>query len=210
MRLTPSISAMSPNQILRKKPFSVPIPDGVVGAMPIINPKVFTVVPLEKVQRELRTQADFLREYFPSSHKINNIKYYPNSMYVNRETGAFQAKVRSRIAIGFQERILTKRKESLLGNNVGMKLISDGTDPKMLDTLAFYREGWEERDMEVAVDKALSADFLSADCAVYVFMDGGKVTWRVFSYLDGDVLYPHYDSLTGELALIGRAYRQED
>ena len=210
MRLTPSISAMSPNQILRKKPFSVPIPDGVVGAMPIINPKVFTVVPLEKVQRELRTQADFLREYYPSSHKINNIKYYPNSMYVNRETGAFQAKVRSRIAIGFQERILTKRKESLLGNNVGMKLISDGTDPKMLDTLAFYREGWEERDMEVAVDKALSADFLSADCAVYVFMDAKKVTWRVFSYLDGDVLYPHYDSLTGELALIGRAYRQED
>jgi len=210
MRLTPSIGKMTPDQIIRKKPFSVPIPPGVVGAMPVIVPGTAQTVNLDNVARELRTQSDFIRQYYPTSHLINNIKYYPNSMYVNKETGSYQAKVRSRIAIGFQERILTKRKEALLGNNVGMKLISDATSKKMIDTLAFFREGWEEKDMEVAINDAVDSDFLTADCAVYIYMDEGKVGWRVFSFKKGDVLYPHYDTLTGELALFGRQYFQED
>jgi len=210
MRLTPSIEAMTPEQILRKKPFSVPIPPGVIGQAPIINPHQPHVVNLTNVQFELRTQADFYREFYPSSHKINHLKYYPNTLYVNKENGSYQAKVRSRIAVGFQERILVKRKEALLGNNVGMRLISGGTNQKMLDTLAFFREGWEEYDMEVAINDAIEKDFKLADIAVYIFMDNSKPAWRIFSYEYGDTLYPHYDSLTGKLALLGRLYTQED
>ena len=210
MRLTPSIGAMTPNQIIRKKVFSVPIPSGGFGNAPLVRPGKIMTFPVEDIAREVRSQSDFLREFYPSSHKINHIKYYPNTMYVNKETGAYQAKVRSRIAIGFQNRILIKRKESLLGNNVGMRLIANATDQKMIDRMAFYREGWEDRDMEVAIDKAIDSDFSTGDCAVYVFMDKGKVAWRAFSYKDGDILYPHYDSLTGELTLFGRAYRQTD
>ena len=201
---------MTPEQIIRKKPFSVPVPPGVVGQMPIVNTANLYTVPLDNVARELRTQSDFIRQYYPTSHKINHIKYYPNSMYVNRETGAYQAKVRSRISIGFQERILTKRKEALLGNNVGMKLISNATDQRMIDTLSFFREGWEEKDVEVAVNAAIEADYKTADAAVFFYMDNKKVGWRVFSFENGDILYPHYDTLTGELALFGRAYYQED
>lgn len=209
MRLTPSISAMTAEQIMRKKPFSVPIPPDELKST-LLNPGAIVTLPSDVIKYEQRSQADFLLEYNTSSHKINTIKYYPNTMYVNKETGAYQAKVRSRISIGYQNRILVKRKESLLGNNVGMKLISDATKQKNIDLLAFYREGWEERDMEVIVDKAIETDYMTGDTAVYVFMDDGKVNSRVFSYKDGDVLYPHYDSLTGELALLGRAYRQED
>lgn len=210
MRLTPKIGAMTPEQILRKKPFSVPIPPGVIGTTPIINPSAPYVQTVANVKHELRTQADFYREFFPTSHKINHLKYYPNTLYVNKETGAYQAKVRSRIAIGFQERILTKRKEALLGNNIGMKLISDATNQKMIDTLSFFREGWEEYDMEVAINEAIEEDYKIGDVAVYVYLDNGKPGWRVFSYNRGDTLYPHYDSLTGKLALLGRRYVQED
>ena len=210
MRLTPKIGEMTPNQIIRKKVFSVPIPPETYGTAALIKPGQVISLPIDDITREERSQADFIREFYPTSHKINQIKYYPNTMYVNKETGAYQAKVRSRIAIGFQNRILVKRKESLLGNNVGMRLISNATNQAMIDKLAFFREGWEEKDMEVAIDKAIESDFMTGDCAVYVFMDGGKVNWRTFSYRDGDVLYPHYDSLTGELALFGRAYRQTD
>lgn len=201
---------MTPEQILRKKPFSVPIPPGVVGTAPIINPANAYVAPLDDVTRELRRQSDFIREFYTTSHKINTLKYYPNTMYVNRETGAYQAKVRSRIAIGFQERILTKRKEALLGNNVGMKLISDATDQKMIDRLAFLREGWEDKDMEVAIDAALVSDYMTGDSAIYIYMDNGKVRWRTFSFKDGDVLFPHYDTLTGDMTLFGRQYQQTD
>ena len=209
MRLTPSIGKMTPEQILRKKAFSIPLPPNVVGNEPVVanvtGPAISDVV-----QRVVRTQADFIREYYPSSHLINHIKYYPNSIYINKETGAYQAKVRSRIAIGFQGRILVKRKEALLGNNVGMRLISNPTNQKMLDTLAFFREGWEEKDMEVAINNAIESDYMVADTAVNVYMDNGKVGWRVFSFKDGDKLFPHYDSMTGELALFGRLYYQED
>lgn len=210
MRLTPSIGSMTAEQIMRKKLFSVPIPDDKAGVAPIVNPNTTMTFPADLIKWEQRTQADFIREFYPSSHKINHLKYYPNTMFVNKESGSYQAKVRSRIAIGFQERILIKRKESLLGNNVGMKLISDATNQKMIDRLAFYREGWEEKDMEVAIDKAIESDFMTGDCAICIFMDDNKVNWQVFSYRNGDVLYPHYDSLTGELTLLGRGYRQED
>ena len=200
---------MTPTQILRKKQFAVPIPPDDIK-FNIVQPGKVMTIPFDDIKMETRSQADFIREFYPSSHRINSIKYYPNTMYVNKETGAFQAKVRSRISIGFQNRILIKRKESLLGNNVGMKLISDATNQKMIDLLAFYREGWEERDMEVAIDKAIESDFMTGDCAVYIFMDNKKVNYRVFSYRNGDILYPHYDTLTGELALLGRVYKQED
>lgn len=210
MRLTPSIKEMSPLQIMRKTPFSVPVPPAVVGPEPILAPGSVYVNPMNDVQRELRTQGDFVREFNPSSHKINSIKYYPNTMYVNRESGSYQAKVRSRIAVGFQQYIHLQRKEALLGNNVGMRLVSEATSQRMIDTLAFFREGWEDKDIEVAVNEAISADFSVADVAVYVYMDEGTVRWRVFSYNNGDVLYPHYDSLTGDLALLGRLYTQCD
>ena len=210
MRLIPSIGKMTPDQIMRKKPFSVPIPSGVTGTAAIINPNNAYAVPIDNISRELKTQSDFIREFYTTSHKINSIKYYPNTMYVNQETGAYQAKVRSRIAIGFQERILTKRKEALLGNNVGMRLISGATDKVMIDRLSFLREGWEEKDMEVAVNNAIQSDYMTGDTAVYVYMDEGKVRWRTFSFKDGDILYPHYDSLTGDLALFGRLYVQAD
>ena len=208
MRLTPSIEKMTPSQIIRKTPFSVPIPPGVIGQTPLVSS--ISTLTFDNVQRELRTQADFTREFFPTSHKINHIKYYPNTVFINRETGAYQAKVRSRIAVGFQQYIHLQRKEALLGNNVGMRLVSGGTDQASIDRLAFFREGWEDKDMEVAVNNAIDADLKLADCAVYVYMDGGKVRWRVFSFDKGDQLFPHYDSLTGDLALLGRLYYQTD
>lgn len=210
MRLTPSINAMTPEQIMRKKPFSVPIPPGVIGTVPIIGRSAVYTIPNLGVQRELRTQADFVQQYYPSSHMINHLKYYPNTVYINRESGAYQAKIRSRIAIGFQSRILEKRADALMGNNVGMRLISNATDKKAIDQLAFFREGWEDKDMEVAIHNAIRGDYQTADTAVYVFMSDGKVHWRVFSYKDGDELFPHYDSLTGELTLFGRSYQQTD
>ena len=202
---------MTPDQIVKKKPFSFIIPSekSSIGKN-LVKPGQTITLPTDVLKFEMKSQADFLREFYPSSHSINSIIYYPNTMFLNKKSGSYQAKVRSRISIGFQNRILIKRKESLLGNNVGMRLISNATNQKMIDTLSFFREGWEDKDMEVAIDKAIEAVFKSGDAAVYVFMEEKKVRWRVFSYSDGDVLYPHYDTLTGEMTLLGRAYKQED
>lgn len=201
---------MTPEQILRKTPFSVPIPGSVQAPNPNVTANSVVSIPIDTVAREIKTQADFIREYNITSHNINYIKYYPNPIEFNKKSGKYQAKVRTRIAIGFQERIKTKRITALLGNNVGMKLVTGTPTKKQTENLAFFRGGWEDKNIEVAIQKAIESDYITADTAVCFYMKNGKVGWRTFSYLDGDVLYPHYDPFTGELALIGRLYSAED
>lgn len=209
MRPIPKIGKMTPDQIMRKQPFRVPIPPNYVWG-PVCNRKNVSVIPLDNIKTITRSQADFICEYNVTSHMINSIRYYPNSVFINQSEGKYQAKVRSRIAIGFQERIKTKRKTALLGNNIGMKVISNRSKAKSEDILSWYREGWELRNIEIAVDFAFESDFITADCAVYFYMDNNKVGWRVFSYREGDILYPHFHPLTGEIMLLGREYWAED
>ena len=203
---------MTPEQIMRKRPFLIPIPPAVTPLSPpnFINSSGVTAYTLGDIAFEQKTQAEFLQEYRVSSHKINSIKYYPNTLYMDPANGKFQAKVRSRIAIGFQERIKTKRKTALIGNNVGMKIISSRSVSAQQDLLSRFREGWEEKNIEIAVDKAISSDYITGDSAVYVYLSGKKVGWRTFSFLDGDALFPHFHPLTGEIELLGRLYEAED
>lgn len=202
---------MTPNQIMRKKPFLLPIPqDKAAGAPPELLKGAPYVATIGVIGFEQKTQADFLREFCVNSHKINSLKYYPNTLYVDPTSGKYQAKVRSRIAVGFQERIKTKRKTALLGNNVGMKVISAKSSTTEQDILALYREGWEEHNCEIAVDRAIESDYITGDTAVYFYFLDKKLNWRTFSYADGDVLYPHFHPLTGEISLLGRLYEAED
>lgn len=203
---------MTPEQIMRKRPFLVPIPPNVsAGAPPVIQKDNAVVAyTLGNIGFERKTQADFLKEFFVSSHKINSLKYYPNTLYMDPSNGKYQAKVRSRIAIGFQERIKTKRKTALIGNNVGMRILSAKSSSKQQDLLARYREGWEEKNIEIAIDKAIESVYVTADSAVYIYISEKKVGWRTFSYQDGDVLFPHFHPLTGEIELLGRLYEAED
>lgn len=209
MRPIPEIGQMTPEQIMRKQPFRIPIPPNFTWG-PIVNSAKISVVPLQDIKSIVRSQADFVCEYNVTSHLINSIKYYPNSVFINQTEGKYQAKVRSRIAIGFQERIKTKRKTALLGNNIGMKVISNRSNYKADDILSRYREGWEEHNLEIAIDNAFDSDYITADCAVYIYLDNQKTGWRVFSYKDGDILYPHFHPITGEIVLLGRKYWVED
>lgn len=209
MRTTPTIKTMTPEMILKKKPFLIPIPadhPGYIEALGEVHPDIRLI---DGLNYERRTQASFLQEFHVNAHKINSIKYYPNVFHKDSE-GKIRAKVHTRVAIAFQEMIKTKRKTALLGNNIGMKLISHRGRFASQDTLARFREGWEEYNFEIAADKAIDSDYITADCAVYVYMDNGKVGWRVFSYLNGDILYPHFHPITGRIALLGRKYTQEN
>lgn len=198
---TISISTMTPDMVMRKSAFGRAVPKPTLGSRPIGSRNT----PYRKddsMRYEIFTQDDFLREYDVNAHRINSIRYYNN--YAPAGTKQ-KIKVQTRVAIGFQERILTKRLTALIGNNVNIRLIRDvsGTN---INTLAMLREGWEERDMEIAMHRALKSDGITGDCAVNFFLSDGKAGWRVFSHTCGDTLYPHNDPMTGELVLFGRSY----
>lgn len=198
---------MPPEKILRKENFRIPIPDPFMGFTRPGDP--VTVLPVNNLKYKTVTQADFMREFNVNSHSINSIKYYPNNLFYD-SNGKIQAKVHTRIAVAYQEMIKTKRKTALIGNNVGMRLISSRANSGGEDKLARFRDGWEESNMEIAVDRCIDSDFITGDCAVYVFLSGDNVGWRTFSFKDGDVLYPHYHPMTGELSLFGRLYHDDD
>ena len=158
---------------------------------------------------ELLTQSDFLREFDVNSHKINSLKYYPNPLRKD-DDGKFYAKIKSRVAIGFQERIFVKRLTALVGNNTNLRITSAKPTEKDQEMLGKFREGWEKCNIENAIYEALSADGKTGDCAVCFFVKNKKLGYRVFSFEKGDILYPHYDPETGKLALFGRRYSLRD
>lgn len=198
-----TVTGMRPEDVMRKRAFGRPIPQGGDGRRPLGRADA-EYRRGEPVQCELLTQDDFLREYHVNSHRINTMKYYPGGPAGMKQ----RMKVQTRVAIGFQERIHTKRLTALIGNNVDMRLIRE-VNGRNMDMLALLREGWEDRCMEVALHDALSADGMTGDCAVCFHLYGGEAGWRVLSYANGDTLWPHYDPMTGDLALFGRSYHMD-
>ena len=207
-----NISNMTPQMILVKEAFTrlIPSPNMTsIGEAKSIGSNTNLAYVYETPQRQIMTQADFLREHDVNAHKINSLKYYPNAIMRDNE-GKISAKIKSRIAVAYQERILTKRLVTLTGNNVDLKLANSKRSKADQEMLNLFREGWDTHNIETCLYQAIKADGKTGDCAVCFYMQGGKVGWRVFSYENGDVLYPHYDPMTGKLAVFGRKYTVRD
>lgn len=207
-----NISTMTPKRILTKEAFTRLVPSdrlSCIGDSKTISTDYNLAYSYETPAKQIMSQADFMREYDVNAHKINSIKYYPNAIMKGKE-GKVSAKIKSRIAVAYQERILTKRLVTLTGNNIDLKLANSKRSRTDQDMLNLFREGWDTHDMETCLYQAFKADGKTGDCAVCFYMSGGKIGWRVFSYEHGDVLYPHYDPMTGKLALFGRKYSIRD
>lgn len=205
-------STMTPQMILVKDAFTrlIPSPNMTsIGEAKSIGSDNNLAYVYERPQRQVMTQADFLREHDVNAHKINSMKYYPNAI-MRDSNGKITAKIKSRIAVAYQERILTKRLVTLTGNNVDLKLANSKRSKADQDMLNLFREGWDTHNIETCLYQAIKADGKTGDCAVCFFMQDQKVGWRVFSYENGDVLYPHYDPMTGKLAVFGRKYSVRD
>lgn len=203
---------MTPKQILVKEAFTRLVPCDkmtIFGTEKTVSSDSSLAYRHETPQRVILSQADFLREWDVNAHKINSMKYWPNAFMKDKE-GKVAAKIRSRIAIAFQERILVKRLVTLTGNNVDLKLANSKRTKQEQEMLNLFREGWDTHNIETCLYQAFKADGKTGDCAVNFFMSGGKIGWRVFSYENGDILYPQYDPLTGRLAVFGRRYTVRD
>ena len=206
-----TISNMTPQMILVKEAFTRLVPSEsltAIGDAKDIGTDDLAYVD-ETPQRMIMTQADFLREHDVNAHKINSLKYYPNAIMRDNE-GKISAKIKSRIAVAYQERILTKRLVTLTGNNIDLKLANSKRSKADQEMLNLFREGWDTHNMETCLYQAFKADGKTGDCAVCFYMRDGKVGWRVFSYEKKDILYPHYDPITGKLAVFGRKYAIRD
>ena len=169
---TISISTMTPKQILSKEAFTRLVPSeglNCIGDEKTISSSSNIAYSYETPLKKVMSQADFLREYDVNAHKINSLKYYPNAIMKGKE-GKIAAKIKSRIAVAYQERILTKRLVTLTGNNIDLKLANSKRSKTDQEMLNLFREGWDTHDMETCLYQAFKADGITGDVAVCLYV----------------------------------------
>lgn len=204
-------------ELLVRKPFYEVIPRGYKehGTDEKKDDNRNVRMPEDHLWRIIKTQADFIREYYPTSHRIFDEKEYPNIYKKDPDTGKWYEQPICRSAFAFQQVIATKHILHLTGNDVQFE-IADGAVSKEKEeeyqkNLTKFRKGWLMSNMEIRNYEAIRSLMIVAEAAVVGYIDKkGKFGAKTLSYMNGDTLYPHFDSITGELSLFARKYYDYD
>lgn len=192
--------------ILSKKPWAVPLP-GADGT-PLVT-KEFT-------------QDDFIRQYYPSAHKIFDPAYYPD-IYRSiadpvydadgNETGEtvthIYKEVVPRFAFAFQQIITLKQLVHLTGHDIQFDLNTPTEDPAAKTNYQTILDGWLDKGMNHLFYDFAKSVKITGDSALVAYMENGKFGATVLSFLEGDKLYPHYGR-DGKLAVFARRYTDYD
>ena len=213
---------MKKREIKAKRPWKRIRPSGYIshGRFSSIEEPL---MPSDNMEFETVTQADFMREYYPTGHAINDPAFYPD-IYREEEETVYDGngddtgkKIRRiykelvpRYAFAFQQIITIKQLVHLCGNDIQFELgEARPTDEKQEKFLSF-REGWINKGMEVEFYKLASSVKKTGDGALVFYLSDSVLGCKSLSYMNGDTLYPHYDSITGELTLFARSYYDYD
>lgn len=208
-------------EVLVRKPFFEICPEGYMshgGVYKAVNDN--TTAPNDYLYKKIKTQEDFLREYYPTAHRIFDRVAYPDIIKENPDYDPahpeygpkFCRQPVTRTAFAFQQLIANKHTLHVTGNDVQFE-IADGTNDKEEEQqrlLSTFRKGWLLSNMEIRHYEAVRARMIVAEAAVVGFIADGKFGAKTLSVMNGDKLYPHLDSITGKLKLFARKYFDYD
>lgn len=136
------------------------------------------------------TQSDFLNELHPSSHLINSVAYrsertkykYNIETKKNEPDGLEEVE---RIAVAIQEGLRRHKRTHTFGNDMWFGSEGGGEDNDAL--VALHRSHWNMTGMTDALSSWGGAMFGTGDAALYLYREGNKINYKVFSYENGDV-----------------------
>ena len=172
------------------------------------------VEPVDRPVMRVLTQADFLRMYYPSGHAINDPVLYPDVKRVDPESKKEYIQPIVRTAFAFQQVIATKQRVHITGNDMQFELSGRvGSDEEELEKLKYFnifRQGWLDMNMEYNFYEFTEYKIVGDAAVVGYFDEDGHAHARTLSYLKGDTLYPHRNSLTGKMELFARKYADYD
>ena len=207
---TPTAFNMTPDEVMRKKAFTRILPASTLtpyghGLSSSLNP----VYQEGSLLYTAPTQADFMREFDQNAHKINSPLYYPNPVSYDKKKKKYYERQLARVTVNLPEIFANQRTSFLTGADTDIKLMSGGKNQQMQDRLSSFMEGWAWHDMEAAKYDLIFKNAVVGDAAIVFYLNDGKMGWRSISYMDGDILYPHYDYY-GRLAAFGRKYKVDE
>nr|DAE11776.1 MAG TPA: portal protein [Myoviridae sp. ctXwe21] len=201
---------ISTRQIMVRRPFRRILPNGYKQAVGVISGSLSVNEPLDNPTYQIITQMDFLREFEPSGHAINDPLVYPDRLRQDPETKEWFRESVIRCAFAFQRIITIKHLVHLCGNDIQFELEGDTENEKVKDTFFKFRTGWAVKDMEIAWYEAAKSVKITGDTAFVGYLRKGIFYWKVLSFEKGDTLYPHFDNVTGKLTLFARSYSDFD
>lgn len=193
-------------ELLTKKPFYRINPSAkekavtqttIVGEQPPV---------MDELEFDIVTQADFMRELDPNSHAINDTSLYQNWVQSD-DDGLYYESQWERHAFAFQQEILEDRLVRLTGNDIQFDLSGKTEDKKTREDFYKFKGAWAEKSMERSWYEVAKSTLATGDAAFVGILDNGKFEWKTFSYLKGDVLYPHFNRKTGKLSVFARTYK---
>lgn len=200
-------------EIMTREPFYEILPQGYKAHRTVRRgQKVFE--PIDNPLMRIITQADFLRMYYPSGHAINDPVLYPDVVKRDPETGRTYVQPIIRTAFAFQHVIATKQRVHITGNDMQFELSgkvgTESEENEKQQNYVTFRQGWLDMDMEANFYDFTEYKIVGDAAIVFYFDKDGHARARALSYLRGDTLYPHRDSLTGEMELFARKYADYD
>lgn len=202
------MDALNLKEILVRKPFKRVTPIGCrMGGLYKEN---IAYDDADKPVYEIISQADFIREFEPSGHIINNPLVYPDKKRTDPETKLEYTEPMARCAFAFQRIITVKQLAHLCGNDIQFEMPTSTDNKDENETFFKFKEGWSVKNMEIAWFETAKSVKITGDAAFVGYKKEGKFHWKVLSFLNGDTLYPHYDTVTGELSLFARKYSDTD
>lgn len=161
-------------------------------------------------------QSEFLSELDPNGHRINDPSYYENiwkeipvkDTEGNEKMRPVEVSI-ERVSIPLQKVILEKHLTHLCGEKI--KFIMHHLDPTKEQENLFisFKQGWEKHNMPSAVYEFCKSVKATGDGAFCAVMSDKKLSYRVFSTLNGDTLHPIRD-FNGDLRIFGRGFTAYD
>ena len=170
-----------------------------------------------RLMGSIMTQADYLEEFYPFSHRVMSDFYFPEFYNYSTETNEdgkeeikFHREETFRIGSTLQCVITVQQLVHLCGNDVHWELTDENISSRTEELFKAYKKGWLRKDMEIAFYELASSVKTTADGAIAFYMNRGKLGWRTLSFLTGDTLYPHYDPITGMMNKFVRKFSSYD
>ncbi|MCM1295404.1 MAG: phage portal protein [Muribaculaceae bacterium] len=197
------------SDILNKRPWTLPVAK--YNPRPVITSRPESVkVSDERFLEMIVPQLDFLRQYYPSGHLINDTNYYPDRLKYDEERKQFFTEKVVRCAFPFQMIITAQHLVHISGNDVRHELTDAKVDEKTQTLFHDWQKGWLNENIETSLYYLYKSTYTTGDGAVLFFLKEGKMYTKNLSLLYGDKLLPNYDPMTGKLRAFGRKFSDFD
>lgn len=197
------------NDILTKRAFVRPMPQYIQTATLTRKPER-AKVPKDDTLWQVVSQGQFLREYYTSGHLINDATYYPDRIKYDDEKKQFFTEKVVRCAFPLQMIITSQHLVHIAGNDIRHELTDSETSKERETLFLKWQKGWLDENIETRLYFFYKSSYIVGEAALLFYLKDGKMYTKNLSFLNGDTLYPHYDSITGKLDAFARKFSDYD